>query len=43
MEVLKAVWVEVESYSQGAKAVRVCVEVSLLSWDFKKTEFNLSW
>ena len=39
-EVLKAVWVKVESYGQGAKAVRVCEELSSLSWDFRETEFQ---
>ena len=40
LEVLEAVWVKVESYGQGAKAVRVCEEVSSLSWDFRETEFQ---
>ena len=28
LKVSKAVWVEVEKLCQGAKAVRVCIEVS---------------
>ena len=41
LKVWKAVRVKVESCGQGAKAVRVCEEVSSLSWDFRETGFSI--